>query len=543
MTSGNTDSARAFHIEQLKNDLRRRVRRSYILSFVYLVVTFALICVAYLVYDGTVGRAVKDVSQITGLEDSRVSRVFDFDDVATNPVDGTVVAVGTDSSILVFSDDGKIRHEFKRAGGTQSDLRSIAFSGNGKTAIAAGDNGLILVSTDHGESWSSAESGTDKDFIRVALSKDRIAIAVGDRGLIRVSRDRGKTWSRPDPSNITSKHINDIVLSNNGKTSVAVADDEVTLFSRDEGKTWVAQINGDGKHDVEAVAVHDTDKTAVAVGDNGSILSSCNKGESWERLKDIGKKDDFSDIAISGDGRIAIAVGRRGVIWTLTGANLCQGRTWMKRDSKVGEHLEAVALNQDGSIAVAVGRDGTILVSEDKGETWTSRDSRTASDLYRVTLDFDGRSAVAVGENSTILWLVSSDGTLVLDKVNSKVNSLGTDRTEDGGDNFQKLANQYTLFERTGIVLLLVFLIQYLMSLTRYNLRLAAFYNARRDAIRLTTVEALPQLGNVDELEQMVHALSPDGVDFGRSPKSVIDLAIQLARPAKRYWKNSATRE
>ncbi len=551
-----TENGRNGFIEEIQKDLCVRAWVSYIFSFVYLVLTAALICFAYteIYFDATI-RAVDDVKKVKQLMLPDEVRDIRFYDAATNPDDGTVIAVGGDSSILVLSKDGEVKHDFKGVGGTKSDLRSVAFSGDGKIAIVAGDDGTILVSTDRGKSWRAAESITDKDFIRVALNKKGdIAIAVGDRGLIRISDNYGRTWSRPGMSNVTSKHINDIVLSDDGATAIAVADDEVILLSNDGGKTWDVLSYGEGQLDFQAVALHE-DKTAMVVGDDGSILISCDKGENFHPRKSgdqkTDRRSDFYDIAISGDGKIAIAVGRKGVVWTLNLAESgwCLGKGWTKRESKVGESLESVALNHDGFTAIAVGRDGTILISEDRGETWKSRNSGTASDFYKVTLGLDGMSAVVVGKESTILWLESPNENSILDRVTPLSVELrltesasqksdgeeedkdkSTSHEKEDGIDFSDLAIFSSLFDRTGTVLLLLFVVPYLMILTRYHIRLAAFYNGRRDAIRLAPTEAFPHPENVDELKQMMYALSPDGLDFGRLPKSVIDLVMRTFR-------------
>jgi hypothetical protein len=56
---------------------------------------------------------------------------------------------------------------------------------------------------------------------------------------------------------------------------------------------------------------------------------------------------------------------------------------------------------------------------------------------------------------------------------------------------------------------MLLFLVQILVPLYRYNTRLATFYNARADAI--TIIEHRPG----EQLESLVSVLSPESIDFG----------------------------
>jgi hypothetical protein len=73
-------------------------------------------------------------------------------------------------------------------------------------------------------------------------------------------------------------------------------------------------------------------------------------------------------------------------------------------------------------------------------------------------------------------------------------------------------------------MLLMIFLAAILVVLYRYNMRLAAFYDARADALRLA--DKLPDL----RFDELVTSLSPDSIDFGRMPKSPADQVVALAR-------------
>ena len=66
---------------------------------------------------------------------------------------------------------------------------------------------------------------------------------------------------------------------------------------------------------------------------------------------------------------------------------------------------------------------------------------------------------------------------------------------------------------------------------SRYNTRLVAFYDARAKALLLTEPGSPPRRQlNVDGIEKLMAALSPDGMDFGRAPRTVTEHAGQMAR-------------
>ena len=87
-------------------------------------------------------------------------------------------------------------------------------------------------------------------------------------------------------------------------------------------------------------------------------------------------------------------------------------------------------------------------------------------------------------------------------------------------------------FLRIAIITFTFFLVQLLVSQSRYNTRLAAFYNGRADALLLIQSREMSNYA-ADPLDLMT-TLSPDMLDFGKSPKSVMDQAARLAEDVNR---------
>ena len=76
---------------------------------------------------------------------------------------------------------------------------------------------------------------------------------------------------------------------------------------------------------------------------------------------------------------------------------------------------------------------------------------------------------------------------------------------------------------RIAILALLAFLLQLLVSLYRYDTRLASYYDARADAL------VLCDLGD-ENLAAIVPLFSPDALTFGARPKFAIDQVLDLAK-------------
>lgn len=83
------------------------------------------------------------------------------------------------------------------------------------------------------------------------------------------------------------------------------------------------------------------------------------------------------------------------------------------------------------------------------------------------------------------------------------------------------------LSTKIGSALMLLFLVQILVTLYRYNVRFASFCDARADALQLLiTSEGIP-------LGEVIALLAPDKLDFGKTPstplQNVVDLAKEMA--------------
>lgn len=88
---------------------------------------------------------------------------------------------------------------------------------------------------------------------------------------------------------------------------------------------------------------------------------------------------------------------------------------------------------------------------------------------------------------------------------------------------------------RVAVIGLLIYLVQLMVNLYRYSTRLAAFYQARGDAILLTHVAGL----NVEswaslKYDALAATMSPDTLDFGKAPATPNQHVIELAREALR---------
>lgn len=83
-----------------------------------------------------------------------------------------------------------------------------------------------------------------------------------------------------------------------------------------------------------------------------------------------------------------------------------------------------------------------------------------------------------------------------------------------------------SISQRIGIIILLIFLLQILVPTYRYNIRLAAFYEARADALEI--MSEIPDC----PLDKLILILSPDTINFGKSIQTPTEHLLEVVKDA-----------
>jgi hypothetical protein len=83
---------------------------------------------------------------------------------------------------------------------------------------------------------------------------------------------------------------------------------------------------------------------------------------------------------------------------------------------------------------------------------------------------------------------------------------------------------------RVSALAIMFFLVMVLVPQYRYNLRMAAFYDARADSIRLAG--RLPTITDLQDLEKIIVAMTPN-IDFGKAPATPLDQVVELIKATK----------
>lgn len=314
-------------------------------------------------------------------------------DVAISADGQRAVAVGEDGVILISSNSGE--SWTAQTSGTAITLYGVSISGNGKRAVAVGDDSTILISVDSGISWEQKMRGT-RVLSGVSISEDGMhVIAVGTMGEILTSLDGGISWKVRKGGG--TRKLSDISLSGNGKRAVAVGDDGTILTSRDGGINWGQQVSRTNSS-ISSVSLSGDGQRAIAVGDDGTILVSGADLFSWT-AQTSGTKKHLLAVSLSVDGQRAVAVGEGGVIMTSRDGGL----SWAARSRSTTDGLFAVSVSGDGKYAIAISAFGSVITSSDDGLEWTARTADSREQIQSIAMSKNGTQVIAVGTNGLMV--------------------------------------------------------------------------------------------------------------------------------------------
>lgn len=215
------------------------------------------------------------------------------------------------------------------------------------------------------------------------------------------------------------------------------------------------------------------------------------------------------------------------------GSGRIKGAIWSILNTPNGT-LYAAATNPDG---IAVLQTQSLDLKFDLSAFSASKLSSIRSDIE--TLSQKAKPNMDLILSASIIPTIRTAGQLlpVWDRISTS--SVGAKKTLsfltiaiNRGDEWQRISRLAT---RLAVIGLLIYLVQLMVNLYRYATRLAAFYKARGDAILLIQVSgASVKEATSLSFDALATSLSPDSVDFGKSPATPNQDLLALVRGALR---------
>lgn len=274
---------------------------------------------------------------------------------------------------------------------------------NGSTCVSGGP-GLSVYTDDEGSNWTSVTAGlSNVTLYDVSCATSTKCVAVGEstgsNGIILVSNDGGQSWSSSFNQSYQMNAV-DCALSNQ---CVAVGDASEARYTFDGGVSWRSgRLGNTPLYGIDCFG----NRNCWMVGIGGRVIGIYPNAGGPDGIGVIPKKDLFLSpartllaIGCSGtNGQHCVTVGENGVMAKTTNG----GGSWSKPNSGTAVNLNGVSC-PTSSNCYAVGDGGTLLISSDGGTTWGLETSPTSENLEDIECVAGSSSCCAVGSNGTIL--------------------------------------------------------------------------------------------------------------------------------------------
>lgn len=283
--------------------------------------------------------------------------------------------VGDEGEMLRVSTDGDASTYPLDHGG---DLDAITCHGTA-TAWVVGEAATVLLSRDAGETWEPVAVGlpATAHLRDVAVAEGRpegaeTLVIAGDDGVMVRSTDGGERFD-----SIEGPALDWTAAATDELGLVAiVAGDDGSLWRSNAGEPLVRVLAGAGEalHDV---AMSHDGTMIVAVGEAGLVLESHDGGERFEPIPPATALD-LHAVLLGSDHTTIVAVGEAGVVVRIAADGVSVQETLGADDALFDLHLRADGLGQ------AVGTNGTVLVTTDAGLHWEPIETGRTADLRGV---------------------------------------------------------------------------------------------------------------------------------------------------------------
>lgn len=220
----------------------------------------------------------------------------------------------------------------------------------GSTIVTVGERGLVLLSDDHGTSWRQGQVPVSTSLTAVHFVDDTHGVAVGHGGVVLGTSDGGESWT--------------LLLDGAEAANLAL---QAAKTTGDERAIWEAErlVNeGPDKPFLDVLML--SSERVLVVGAYGLAFETRDGGKQWQPI--AGRMDNPDRLhfnAIAHRGSRVVLAGEQGLM------NLSDdyGATFTQVATPYNGTFFTVQL-LSGKDIVAAGLKGNIWHSEDSGRTW-----------------------------------------------------------------------------------------------------------------------------------------------------------------------------
>jgi len=318
---------------------------------------------------------------------------------------------------------------------TYKDVWDIDFI-NQNQGIMVGDDGMVAVTTDGGNTWNipatvTAIIGTTR-MLGVVYHEDGKVWACGYSGMIIYSPDFGVTWQRQGVG-VTVEIGYGMTMNEDGLGFVALNNgnpDQSKIYkTSDYGTTW-ALVNLTITGNPTLYKVRQFGSKVVICGDSGYIGYSNDNGTTWTHYPNAAgttTSDAMRDVVMNGD--IGYAVGRNSRLLKTTDG----WATYETVTNDFSVYFEGIKFRNDGSL-LACGWQGALAMSQDSGTHWNEI-VPTAVDIWKANI-IDANTWYLVGDKGSIMKTTDGGATLLKKNVFGDVSAFYASHFKNANEGF-----------------------------------------------------------------------------------------------------------
>lgn len=209
-------------------------------------------------------------------------------------------------------------------------LHSVTYVNN-YVAVAVGDSGAILRSTDSGMNWDTLTRFTGQQLNRVTFVNDTLGFCAGKGGVLFKTTDSGANWDTLNSGTVLDLYDISFISTTTG---LITGDGGWIAKTSDGGASWTMVLNPFfGFFNGRSIAFRDAGN-AVCVGLYGYALHSFDGGNSWSQLS-LGTANDLNSVrfvtllggVIAGENGIIYRTSDGGLSWNIE-STASQSRTY-----------------------------------------------------------------------------------------------------------------------------------------------------------------------------------------------------------------------
>ena len=403
---------------------------------------------------------------------------------------------------------------------------------------ADGRHGFIATSratyetTDSGKTWEQGDRSIfglnpPVEWIASAVLDDQgPRIVVGDEGSVRIRTDSG--WSSAELEQ--QDPLLALEFSADGQRGL-IATRFAANITMDGGKTWEPKVLGLNANESLAGAVVSQAGPLLVVGDQGTVHMP---------TIDLSKQAIPPDyVARNGARGLVLLNSLRRVdleVPVTRWARTANDEIWIKNGEAAWEQARTNFLRDETIAATTSGEDEGPIVVGNKGSVYMHGETKSlGGDFPSDKGEYDGNFAVASLDGTLAMAVTYDDRVAIYTRTKHSLDNVDALRTltqelADESDlrrrveSFQdRRSSKPSLLEILGIdqtfwmrvvaMAATIYFVQLLVRLYQYSIRLAAFLDARADAILLNSDIGDPNTN--PPFKDLVTAMSLESVDFG----------------------------